>query len=88
MLAAGWIDNFKVNYRCIWVLSAALLRALRVVSEHKCLWCVRHGLIIPCNDLLKRSPFNIQCIRFALNQSIDGYLPLPHAALDRQPVSR
>ena len=52
MLAAGWIDNFKVNYRCIWVLSAALLRALRVVSEHKCLWCARHGLIIPHNDLL------------------------------------
>jgi hypothetical protein len=37
MFAAGWIDNFQVNYDCIRVLSAALLCALRVIDEHKCL---------------------------------------------------
>ena len=35
MLAAGWIDNCKVNYNCIRVLSAALIYALRVINEHK-----------------------------------------------------
>ena len=81
MLAAGWLDNYQVNYECIGVLSAALLYALRVINELKCLFDLRHVLTIPCTP-------NTQCIRFALNQSIDGYLPLPHAAHDRRPVSR
>jgi hypothetical protein len=37
MLAAGRIDNYKVKYSCIGVLPAALLCALRVVNECKCL---------------------------------------------------
>jgi hypothetical protein len=37
MFAAGWIDNFQVNYDCIGVFPAGLIRALRVISEHKCL---------------------------------------------------
>ena len=81
MLAARWLDNYQVNYECIGVLSAALLYTLRVISEHKCLGYLRHDLIIPCTP-------NIPCIRSALNQSIDDYLPLPHAVLGRQPVAR
>ena len=37
MLAAGWVDNYQVNYECIRVLSAALLCALRVINECECL---------------------------------------------------
>ena len=77
MLAAGWVDSHTVNDECVGVLSAALLCALRVINEHKCLLHLRHILTIPCTP-------NTQCIRFALNQSIDGYLPLPRAARDRQ----
>jgi len=81
VLAAGWVDSHTVNDECVGVLSAALLYALRVINELKCLFDLRHVLTIPCTP-------NTQCIRFALNQSIDGYLPLPHAAHDRRPVSR
>jgi hypothetical protein len=37
MLAAGWIDNYQVNYECVGVLPAALLYALRIINECKCL---------------------------------------------------
>ena len=86
VVTAGRIDKNKVKYSCIGVLKAALLCALRVVNEYKCLWNVRHVLIVICT-LIKCSPLNIPCIRFALNQSIDGYQSLPRAALGRQPVS-
>jgi hypothetical protein len=56
MLTAGWIDNYNAKYSCIGAFHLALLCALRVVNEHKCLWNVRHDLIIPRNDLLKSSP--------------------------------
>jgi hypothetical protein len=46
MLAAGWIDNYQLKYECVGVLLAALIRALRVINEHKCLWYVRHNLIV------------------------------------------
>jgi hypothetical protein len=49
---------------------------------------VRHDLIVPCSTLLKCSPLNTQCIRFALNQSIDGYRRLPRAAHVRLLVTR
>jgi hypothetical protein len=53
MLTAGWFDNYQLKYDCVGVLPAALIRALRVINEHKCLWCVRHNLIVPCNTLQK-----------------------------------
>jgi hypothetical protein len=37
MLAAGWVDDYQVHYECIGVLPAALLYALRVINECKCL---------------------------------------------------
>jgi hypothetical protein len=37
MLAAGWVDDYQVHYNCIGVLPAALLYALRVINECKCL---------------------------------------------------
>jgi hypothetical protein len=86
VLAAGWSDNY--NYNCIGVLSTALLCVLRVINEHECLWRMRHDLIGPCNTLLKCSPLNIPCIRFALNQSIDGYRRLLRAARGRRLAPR
>jgi hypothetical protein len=83
MLTAGWFDNFNLKYSCVGVLPLALSRTLRVINEHKCLWYMRHDLIVP-----KCSPINTQYIRFALNQSIDGYLLLPRAARGRRLATR
>jgi hypothetical protein len=88
VLAAGWFDNFNLKYSCIGVLPAALLCTLRVINEHKCFWCVRHDLIVPCNTLLKCSPSNIQYIRIVLNRCIDGYCRLLRVARDRRLAPR
>jgi hypothetical protein len=37
MLAAGWVNDYQVHYECIRVFSAALLYALRIINECKCL---------------------------------------------------
>ena len=84
----GWVNCDALNYQRVGVLPLALSRAPWVISEHKRLWHVRHDLIVPCNTLFNACPFSTRYIRFALNQSTDGYLRLPRGARGRQPASR